>query len=110
MKVLNRGFIIVSPKPIFISEALNNSGNDLISPENPEPSTYLIEEDFWEDETVLKKYFKRILSGEIKQLDTKNESSLSKIKFDNIHDYFNISMGSLVFDLEDRPIERLTDD
>ena len=33
-----------------------------------------------------------------------------KIKFDNIHDYFNISMGSLVFDLEDRPIERLTDD
>ena len=61
MKVLNRGFIIVSPKPIFISEALNNSGNDLLSPDNPEPSIYLIEEDFWDDETVLKKYFKQSL-------------------------------------------------
>lgn len=110
MKVLNRGFISVSPRAIFISEALNNSKNDVISPKNPEPSIYLIEEDFWDDETILKKYFKQILRGEIKQLDTENESSLSKIKFDNIHDYFNISMGSLVFDLVERPIERLTDD
>lgn len=110
MKVLNRGFIIVSPKPIFMKEALNNSETDLISSENPEPSIYLIEEDFWDDETVLKKYFKRIVIGETTQMDTKNDDLLSKIKFDNIHDYFKITMGSLVFDLDDRPVERLTDD
>jgi hypothetical protein len=110
MKVLNRGFIIVSPKPVFIHEAHANSDAAILSPDHPEPSIYLIEEDFWDDETVLKKYFKRIVNGEIKQLGNENESFALKIKFDNIHDYFNISLGSLVFDLDDRPIERLTDD
>ncbi|MDG2152300.1 MAG: hypothetical protein P8K10_00020 [Crocinitomicaceae bacterium] len=110
MKVLNRGFIIVSPKPIFIREALGNLEADILTPDHPEPSIYLIEEDFWDDAIVLKKYLKCILNAEIKQLDYENESFLSKIKFDNIHDFFNISMGSLVFDLDERPIERLTDD
>lgn len=110
MKVLNRGFIIVSPKPIFIHETHANSDAAILSPDHPEPSIYLIEEDFWDDETVLKKYFKRIVNAEIKQLDYENESFASKIKFDNMHDYFKISLGSLVFDLDERPIERLTDD
>ena len=110
MKVLNRGFIIVSPKPVFIHEAHANSDAAILSPDHPEPSIYLIEEDFWDDETVLKKYLKRIVNAEIKQLGNENESFALKIKFDNIHDYFNISLGSLVFDLDDRPIERLTDD
>ncbi|MDB3905331.1 hypothetical protein N9335_02520 [Crocinitomicaceae bacterium] len=110
MKVLNRGFIVVSPKPIFILEFLGNSEADILTPVDPEPSIYLIEEDFWDDTTILKKYFKRILIAESKQLDNENESFVSKIKFDNIHDFFNISMGSLVFDLDERAIERLTDD
>ena len=110
MKVLNRGFIIVSPKTVFIHEAHANSDAAILSPDHPEPSIYLIEEDFWDDEIVLKKYLKRIVNAEIKQLGNEKESFASKIKFGNIHDYFNISLGSLVFDLDDRPIERLTDD
>ena len=111
MKLLNRGFIIVSPKTHFINEILlHTTSKELLTPRSPEPTVYLIEEDFWDDDIVLKKYVKRIITAEIKQIEPEKEISLSKISFDNIHDYFDISMGSLVLDLEDRSIERITDD
>ena len=37
MKVLNRGFISVSPKPVFISELLKDSEVDRLTPNHPEP-------------------------------------------------------------------------
>lgn len=110
MKVLNRGFISVSPKPVFISELLKDSEANRLTPNHPEPSIYLIEEDFWDDEAILKKYYKRIINAEIKQYELENNAQQLDINFENIRDYFNISLGSMVFDLELRPIERLKDD
>ena len=110
MKVLNRGFIIVSPKPVFIHEAHANSDAAILSPDHPEPSIYLIEEDFWDDEVILKKYYKRIVDGETKQYGLENNGHQLDINFENIHDYFNISLGSMVFDLDHRPLEGLKDD
>ena len=110
MKVLNRGYIIVSPKSIFFNELTPQSNIDYLVSEEPEPSVYLIEEDFWDDETVLKKYYKRIVHSEMSQLETKDAHLLGKIKFENIHEYFKITMGSLVFDLDERPLESITVD
>ena len=110
MKVLNRGFISVSPKPVFISELLKDSEVDRLTPNHPEPSIYLIEEDFWDDETIFKKYYKRIFDGETKQYGVENNVHPLDINFENIRDYFNISLGSMVFDLDHRPLEGLKDD
>ena len=44
------------------------------------------------------------------QLETKDPDLLGKIKFENIHEYFKITMGSLVFDLDERPLESITVD
>ena len=110
MKVLNRGYIIVSPKSIFFNELTPQAKNYYLVSEEPEPSIYLIEEDFWDDETVLKKYYKRIVHSEMSQLETIDPHLLGKIKFENIHEYFKITMGSLVFDLDERPLESITVD
>ena len=110
MTLLNRGFIIVSPKPVFINDIVKLKADAIMTPNDSEPSIYLIEEDFWDDEAVLRKYYKKIVAAEIDQLGLNNEELKSKINLDNIHEYFKISMGSLVFDLEDRSIERLKDD
>lgn len=110
MKVLNRGYIIVSPKSIFFNELTPQSNIDYLVSEEPEPSVYLIEEDFWDDETVLKKYYKRIVHSEMSQLETKDAHLLGKIKFENIHEYFKITMGNMVFDLDERSLESITVD
>ena len=44
------------------------------------------------------------------QLEIKDANLLEKIKFENIHEYFKITMGSLVFDLDERPLESITVD
>ena len=110
MKVLNRGYIIVSPKSIFFNELTPQANNDYLVSEEPEPSIYLIEEDFWDDDSVLKKYYKRIVHSEMSQLETKDAHLFGKIKFENIHEYFKITMGSLVFDLDERSLESITVD
>ena len=82
----------------------------VLTPNHPEPSIYLIEEDFWDDETIFKKYYKRIVDGETKQYGVENNVHPLDINFENIRDYFNISLGSMVFDLDHRPLEGLKDD
>ena len=44
------------------------------------------------------------------QLEAKEAHLLEKIKFENIHEYFKITMGSLVFDLDERSLESITVD
>ena len=58
MKILNRGFISIKPTNLYIDWKLNQSQEELIEPENPEATIYLIEEEFWDDEIILNKYFK----------------------------------------------------
>ena len=110
MKVLNRGYIIVSPKSIFFNELTPQANIDYLVSEEPEPSVYLIEEDFWDDETVLKNITKELSIAKCRNWKQKMLILLGKIKFENIHEYFKITMGSLVFDLDERPLESITVD
>jgi len=111
MKILNRGFISVIPKPNFIKEFSQHEKSDhILMPKNPEATIYLIEDDFWDDEIVLKKYYKRIIEAELRQIDSDINTAVNVINSDNFHSYFETSMGNLVFDLENQSIEHFTDD
>ena len=111
MKILNRGFILVIPKTNFIKEVMSHAqSKNVLTPNSSEPSVYLIEEDFWDDEVILKKYHKKIISAELRQIEQEKNIHVEHINFENFHEYFEVNMGNLVFDLEDRSIERLTDD
>ena len=55
MTILNRGQIVVFQSENFQSWAKQNSEEDLFFSSQAEPSVYLIEEEFWEDELILEK-------------------------------------------------------
>ena len=111
MKILNRGFISVVPKPNFIKEFSKHEKTDhMLMPNIPEATIYLIEEDFLDDEIVLKKYYKKIIEAELRQINSDKNTTNNQIDSNNFHTYFEINMGNLVFDLENKSIEQFTDD
>ncbi|GAB5417954.1 MAG: hypothetical protein Crog4KO_14070 [Crocinitomicaceae bacterium] len=98
MKFVNRGYIIVRPKEAFIVWA-NENDADYSDLEDNEPNIYLIEEDFFDDETVLKGYFKRIFENELFAV-TDNESKFPPIRWEIFNEWFNVQLGATVFDAE----------
>mgnify|MGYP001350985040 CR=1 FL=1 len=110
IKILNRGFISVSPKPSFYKEVAKEIDDFITECINPEPTIYLIEEDFWDNESILKKHFKKILSCEKRQLSPMCQLELTEIKAENMNQYFSFSFGNLVIDNEDSGIELTKDD
>ena len=110
IKILNRGFISVSPKPSFYQEAAKEIDDFIAEFTNPEPTIYLIEEDFWDNEMVLKKHFKKIISSEKRQQSPSQHLELPQIKAENADQYFTFSFGNMVIDNEDKGIEITKDD
>ena len=110
IKILNRGFISVTPKPSFYEEVDKELDNPIIEFTSPEPTIYLIEEDFWDNQVVLKKHFKKIISCEKRQLSPLQQLELTEIKAENINQYFTFSFGNLVIDNEESGIELTKDD
>ena len=110
IKILNRGFISVTPKRTFYEEVAKELDNSIAEFTNPEPTIYLIEEDFWDNESVLKKHFKKILSCEKRQLSPMHQIELTEIKAENLNQFFTFGFGNLVIDNEDKGIEVTKDD
>jgi hypothetical protein len=110
IKILNRGFISVTPKPSFYDEAAKEMDADIVHFENPEPTIYLIEEDFWDNQSILKKHFKKIIACEKRQLSPANKLELADVNAENLTHYFTFSFGNLVVDNEDKGIELTKDD
>ena len=61
MKIVNRGYIIVKAKKPFVYWA-NQQEEEFVMTAQTEPNVYLIEEDFFEIEPVIKQYFKKIVN------------------------------------------------
>ncbi|MCR9173579.1 MAG: hypothetical protein NXI10_13845 [bacterium] len=99
MKFVNRGYIIVSPKEAFIVWA-NENDSDYSNLEDNEPNVYLIEEDFYDDEAVLKGYFKRIFENELYAV-TDKDSKFPPIRWEVFNEWFSVRLGATVFDAED---------
>lgn len=110
IKILDRGYISITPESLFWKEANKELQEPLLEIKNPEATIYLIEEDFWDNESILKKYYKGILEAEMRQVDTTGTLKLKELSIENIHDYFNIEFGNLVVDLEQKPIQITKDD
>jgi len=99
MELINRGFIAVNPKREFMQKINDLLELDIPTPAKPESSIYLIEEDFINDQTTLNKHIKEIIESELQQLDPENKSEKPEINSSNFREYFEVSMGSFVYDL-----------
>lgn len=99
MTILNRGQIVVFQSENFQSWAKQNSEEDLFFSSQGEPTVYLIEEEFWEDELVLEKHRKKIIRRECSEICS-DETKWPVIKDnDQFRFYFQVFLGVMVVDL-----------
>ena len=100
MKMINRGFILVTPKQPFWDWANQYEESFFFSEEDEcEGSLYLIEEDFMDIEPILEKKFKKIFVNELSAV-TDEENFPEKLDFELFCNWFRFDFGSTVFDLE----------
>jgi hypothetical protein len=105
MTILNRGQIVVFPTENFQLWAKENSEEDLFFSNQAEPSVYLIEEEFWDDELIIERYRKKMVKREFSEI-CPDEHTWPVIK-DNeqFRSYFNVFLGLIVVDLLDSDLE-----
>ena len=98
MKFVNRGYMVVQPTKSFIEWA-NKNDEDYSDLTSNESSVYLIEEDFYDDEPVVKANFKQIFLNELMAV-SEDEEVYPEITLENFNAYFSYQLGSTVFDAE----------
>lgn len=103
MKFVNRGYVIVKPKEAFIEWA-NQNDSDYSDLEDNEANIYLIEEDFFDDESVLKHYFKAIFENELGAI-TDSTNNYPPIRWEIFNEWFSVSLGATVFDAESSQLQ-----
>ena len=99
MNIVDRGFISVKGKEPYIIWASKHEEGMFLD-NNVDPNIYLIEEDFFEEEPVLKANFKKIFLNEL-QMVTDDESTYPDITEANFNDWFETVFGNMVFDTLD---------
>lgn len=105
MNLVNRGFIFVKAKPAFIKWA-QQIDPELLIDEQAEGSVYLIEEEFWDDELILKQYAKKIASQEFSSI-TEDETTWPKwTELAEFEAFFRIDMGCTCIDLLKEPLQK----
>ena len=98
MKIVNRGFLIVQPKQAFIDWATTQDPEvDLFG--ELEPSVYLIEEDFFEEEPIIEQNFKNIFFNELEAV-SEDEDAYPEVNRENFDAWFSVSAGSAVYDAQ----------
>lgn len=101
MNVLNRGFITVSPKkPFFDWSNTIDSEIQFTIEDDIEPTVYLITEDFFDVEPLIEQHFKKIFKNELTAITEEEELWPSERNIDVFLEWFDIQLGSMVFDLE----------
>ena len=101
MNLLNRGFITITPKKAFFdwSNTIDSEIQFTIEDE-VEPTVYLITEDFFDVEPLIEQHFKKIFKNELTAITEDEESWPSERNIDVFLEWFDIQLGSMVFDLE----------
>jgi hypothetical protein len=105
MNLVNRGFIFVRPTKTFIDWA-KEIDTDLVMDENAEGSMYLIEEEFWDDELILKQYAKKIASQEFSSITEDNSTWPNWTDLAQFEAFFSIEMGCTCIDLLKEPLQK----
>lgn len=101
MNIVNRGYLSVKPKAPFFDWANNFEEDVVLSMEfNSEASLYLITEDFIEEEPIIKQHFKKIFRNELLAISEDELDWPEEITLELFLEWFDVSLGSMVFDLE----------
>ena len=98
MMIVNRGYILVTPKRAFFEWA-NQHDEDFIDLDSNEGSIYLIEDDFYDDEPVIKANFKKIFENEVMAI-TEDESTYPSFTYELFEEWFSYQLGTVVFDTQ----------
>lgn len=106
MKTLNRAFLYIQP-----TEKFWNVVSPLIEDKEfiafHEPTMYLIEEDIWDEEILIKKYMKKIATHELHQLIGQTEIPFDIKDASDFKNYFKIEIGGSVVDCVSAAPERI---
>jgi hypothetical protein len=105
MNLVNRGFIFVKARPVFIKWA-QTIDPDLLIDEQAEGSVYLIEEEFWDDELILKTYAKKIASHEFGSITEAEELWLPWTTIEEFEALFTVELGCTCLDLRKEPLQK----
>lgn len=106
MKIVNRGYLIIKPKTPFIDwsnqfdEEFQFDADDEL-----EPNIYLIEEDFFDNEQVIRQNFKKVFVNELMAV-MDDESTFPEIKEEVFYEWFDVVIGTTVFDGEKSDLKR----
>ena len=101
MNVLNRGFITITPKkPFFDWSNTIDSEIQFSIEDDIEPTVYLITEDFFDIEPLIEQHFKKIFKNELTAITEDEELWPTERNIDVFLEWFDINLGSMVFDLE----------
>ena len=101
MKILNRGYISVSPNKPFWDWA--NSFEDEMEfsvEDGVEPNIYLINEDFFDIEPIIEQNFKKIFKNELMMITDTQADWPEDLSIENFLEWFTLEVGSTVFDLD----------
>lgn len=106
MKLVNRGFLIISPKQPFFDWA-NEFEEDIFFDEEDgvEPTIYLIDEDFIETEQIVRDNFKKIFTNELNTI-TENTEDHPKISEELFHQWFAVNAGTTVLDTQSSDLKK----
>ena len=99
MKIVNRGYLSILPSAMCWEWANTNCPADNLLFQNDEPSIYLIEEDFWEEDAVITTYFSKIAKSEFETVNPNKETWPIISNAEEFNAYFRYFSGNMVFDL-----------
>ena len=101
MKILNRGYITVTPlKPFWDWANTFEDEMEFSVEDGVEPNVYLITEDFFDIEHVIEQHFKKIFKNELAMITDNEEDWPEDLSQENFLEWFELEVGSTVFDLE----------
>ena len=103
MHTINRAYIKVTPTQLFWQE-LNPFIIDQEFKDFHEPTLYLIEEDFWDDEEIIKKYMSKIIQHELSQISDQAPEVIKISTIEKFKSFFNLEIGNTVVDCLKTPI------
>jgi len=105
MHLLNRGFLFVKPKQAFVLWAQRNN-SELLIDVDAEGSVYLIEEEFWDDELILKQYAKKIAQQEFLSINEDANTWPNCNEIAEFENFFSYELGCTCIDLLKLPLEQ----
>lgn len=101
MKLVNRGYITITPnKPFWDWANEFESDMEFSVDDDVEPNVYLITEDFFDIDPIIEQNFKKIFKNELSMITEEEEEWPQDRTMEVFMEWFTLEVGSTVFDLE----------